>query len=112
MAGCIFCTIVAKETTADLVYEDDDVVAFRDVHPKYPVHLLVVPKLHLPSAAALGGAHDALAGKCLRVGAELARKAGLAESGFRLLTNTGLDAGQLVPHLHVHVLGGGPLRPI
>ena len=112
MADCLFCRIVRKEIPADVVYEDGEVVAFRDIHPKYRVHLLVIPKNHLASAAAISPAQDALMGKVLRVGGELAQAQGLLESGFRLLTNTGPDAGQVVPHVHLHLLGGEPLRPL
>lgn len=110
MSDCLFCRIVARELPADVVYEDADILAFRDIRPKYRVHLLVIPKLHLGGAASLEIANDALAGKVLRTGAELARQEGLADSGFRLVTNQGTDAGQVVDHLHLHVLGGQPLR--
>ncbi len=109
---CIFCQIARKELSAEVVYEDDAVMAFRDTHPKYPVHLLVIPKAHLSSAADLTPEHDALAGTLLRVGAQLAREHGVADAGFRLVTNTGPDSGQVVHHLHVHVLGGAPLHPL
>lgn len=112
MSGCVFCKIAAKEVSATVVYEDDDVLAFLDIHPKYRVHVLIIPKMHLASAADVIPAHDALAGKLLRVGADLAEKEGLRDSGFRLLTNTGPDSGQVVDHLHMHLLGGEPLRPI
>ena len=110
MPVCLFCDIVARKTPADILYEDEDLVAFRDIRPKYPVHVLLVPKRHLASAAALVPTLDLVAGKLLRIGARLAVEAGLAASGFRLLTNTGDDAGQVVPHLHMHLLGGAPLR--
>lgn len=112
MADCVFCRIASTEIPAAIVYEDDAVVAFRDIHPKYRVHLLVIPRAHLASAAELQPEHDALVGRLFRTGADLARKEGLAESGFRLLLNTGPDSGQVVHHLHVHLLGGEPLRPI
>ncbi len=112
MVDCLFCRIAAKELPAAIVYEDDDVVAFRDIHPKYRVHLLVIPKQHVASAAELVPTLDALAGTLLRVGAELAKKEGVAASGFRLLTNVGAHAGQAVDHLHLHLLGGERLRPL
>jgi histidine triad (HIT) family protein len=112
MNTCLFCLIARKEIPADVVYEDDEVVAFRDIHPKYRVHVLVIPKSHIASAAAIGPEQDALMGKVLRVGGELAAAQGLLESGFRLLTNTGPDAGQVVPHVHLHLIGGEPLRPV
>lgn len=112
MADCVFCRIAARQAAADIVYEDDDVVAFRDIHPKYRVHILVVPKRHIASAAELRTEHDELSGKLLRVGADLAAKEGVTDSGFRLLTNTGPNSGQVVDHLHLHVLGGELLHPI
>lgn len=112
MADCLFCRIVRKEIPANVVYEDEDVLAFHDLHPKYRVHVLVVPKNHIASAAAAIPEQDALMGKVLRVGAELAQAQGLAQSGFRLLTNTGPDAGQIVPHVHIHLLGGEQLRSL
>ncbi len=110
MNNCLFCRIAAHEQAADIVYEDDEVIAFRDIHPKYRVHLLVIPKMHLSGVQELKEQHDALAGKLLRVGAALAEKENIADAGFRLLTNQGPDAGQVVHHLHLHVLGGEPLR--
>lgn len=112
MVDCLFCRIVQKELPSAIVYEDEDVVAFRDIHPTYRVHLLVIPKEHVASAAELTPEHDALAGKLLRIGSDLAKKEGVAESGFRLLTNVGAHAGQVVHHLHLHLLGGEPLRPL
>lgn len=110
VSGCLFCRIVARELPADIVYEDVEVLAFRDIRPAYPVHLLVVPNLHLAGVADLRVEHEPLAGKLLRIGAELARREGIAHSGFRLLMNQGPDAGQVVQHLHLHVLGGEPLH--
>ena len=97
---------------ATILYEDSEVVAFHDIHPKYPVHILIVPKQHVASAAELRPEHDAIAGKLLRSGAMLAEKRGIAGSGFRLVMNTGPNAGQVVQHLHAHLLGGSPLRPL
>lgn len=97
---------------ADILYEDDAVIAFTDIHPKYRVHLLVIPKVHIASASDLTREQDALVGALLRVGAQLARERGVADSGFRLVANAGPDSGQIVGHLHVHVLGGEPLRPL
>lgn len=111
-ADCIFCRIASKGVPATVVYEDADVMAFRDIHPKYRVHVLLIPKAHVPSAAALTPEQDALAGRLLRLGAELARREGITSSGFRLLTNIGPDAGQVVQHLHLHLVGGEPLHPI
>lgn len=109
---CIFCRIASHDLAADVVFEDDDLIVFRDLRPKYRVHLLLVPKTHVASVAELNPAHDAMIGKLLRIGADIAWKEGIAQSGFRLLTNVGSDAGQIVPHLHIHLLGGEPLHPL
>jgi len=109
---CLFCRIAAREAPADIVYEDDDLVAFRDIHPKYQVHFLLIPKVHVASVADVKKEHEPLLGKILRVSGELARQYGLSESGFRVLMNTGPDAGQVIAHLHLHVLGGERLRAI
>lgn len=111
-SDCIFCKIAIHEIPTEVLHEDNEVIAFPDLHPKYPVHLLVIPKAHISSAAALEPSHDALLGKVFRVGAALAKQQGLGERGFRLLTNSGPDSGQEVHHLHMHVLGGERLRPL
>lgn len=112
MPDCLFCKIARKELSASSIYEDDEVLAFHDIHPKYRVHVLLIPKMHVGSASELQAKHDVLVGKLLRIGGELARQLGIADSGFRLLTNTGPHAGQVIDHLHVHLLGGEILRPI
>ena len=103
---CIFCKIAAGQIPANKVHEDDRCLAIRDLHPQAPVHVLVIPREHVVSASALHEGHDALAGHLLRVGAKVAADEGVAESGYRLVFNTGPDAGQSVFHLHLHVLGG------
>ena len=108
MSDCLFCKIVAGELPADRVYEDDRVVAFRDIQSKAPVHLLVVPRRHLESLEALSPADDALVGHCLRLLPRLAGEQGL-QSGFRTVINTGEGGGQEVMHLHIHLLGGPQL---
>ncbi len=105
MSDCIFCRIVAGEIPAERVYEDEEVIAFRDIHPKAPVHLLVIPRRHIPSLEALAPEDDALAGRILRLLPRLAREQGL-EDGFRTVINTGPGGGQEVFHLHFHLLGG------
>jgi histidine triad (HIT) family protein len=107
MESCIFCRIASKEAPADLAYEDDRAVAFHDIAPMAPFHVLVIPKTHV---ASLADADDpALLGHLLTVAAKIARDAGYAERGFRVATNTGPDGGQAVPHLHFHVHAGRPL---
>jgi histidine triad (HIT) family protein len=108
-ADCLFCRIAAGEIPADIVHEDDLVVAFRDVAPKAPTHVLVIPREHLASVAELDQAHERLIARIVSVANRVAVADGVAESGYRLVTNVGADAGQSVGHLHVHVLGGRSL---
>ncbi|CAN5629148.1 histidine triad nucleotide-binding protein [soil metagenome] len=104
--SCLFCRIAGAELPADRVHEDDLVVAIRDINPVAPVHLLLMPRAHIDSAADLGEADGPMLGRLFAVGARLAREAGLPERGYRLVSNIGPDGGQSVPHLHVHLLGG------
>jgi histidine triad (HIT) family protein len=106
---CLFCKIVRREIAADVVFEDDDVLAFKDVRPAAPSHALVIPKKHLTSIHDAQAEDGALLGRMMLVAREVAEKLGLGSSGYRLVINTGPDAGQSVFHLHVHVLGGRPL---
>lgn len=105
-SDCLFCRIVAGEIPSDRVHEDDTTLAFRDIAPKAPTHILVIPKAHIPSLAELAEEHGPLVGRMLAVIAALARSEGIADRGYRVVTNTGPDAGQSVPHLHLHLLGG------
>ena len=109
MSDCIFCRIVRGEVPSERVYEDEQVVAFRDVNPQAPVHILVVPREHLVNALALGEPQKELAGHLILVANELARREGIAESGYRLVLNCNRDGGQSVDHLHLHLLGGRPM---
>jgi len=102
--ACLFCRIARKEIPATLVAETDECVAFRDINPEAPVHILVIPRDHIPSASAVKDA--AVVGKMTQLAAELAKREGIAESGYRLVMNTNADAGQTVFHLHMHLLGG------
>ena len=102
---CIFCKIANGEISANKVYEDDGVLAFHDLEPQAPVHILIIPKAHIASAAEIGEAESALAGKLLAAAAKIAGEQGLTQ-GFRLVINCGESAGQSVQHLHVHLLGG------
>lgn len=104
--GCIFCRIVEGEVPARVVHEDEDTMAFRDVNPQAPVHLLVIPRRHVEAVSDLADSDRELAGRLLLVAGEVAREAGLEDSGYRIVANTGSDGGQTVPHLHLHVLGG------
>ncbi|WP_084557344.1 HIT domain-containing protein [Hamadaea tsunoensis] len=109
MTDCLFCRIVAGEIPSTRVHETDDVLAFRDINPKAPVHVLVIPKAHHDDVAAMAAADPGLAGAVLAVAGAVAAAEGLAESGFRVLFNTGPDSGMEVAHAHAHVLGGRPL---
>lgn len=109
MSQCLFCRIVSREIPAQIVYEDDDVLAFRDINPQAPTHLLVIPKRHIASLNELTPADDALAGQLLRRAAALAATAGVDGSGYRTVVNTNGDAGQTVFHIHVHLVGGRSL---
>ena len=108
MENCLFCKIVAGEIPSNKVYEDDRVLAFRDIAPQAPVHILVIPKEHIPSAAAVTAENSALAAACLEAVAKIADQEHL-DNGFRLISNCGTDAGQTVPHLHFHILAGKPM---
>lgn len=104
MADCLFCRIVRREIPATVVAEDDDCLAFRDITPRAPVHVLVIPKAHV---ASLDEATDAAQlGKLSLMAAEIARREGIADAGYRTVVNTGPDAGQTVFHIHLHLLGG------
>lgn len=108
-ADCIFCKIVAGDIPSTKVLETERVFAFRDLYPKAPTHVLVVPKDHYANVAELTAADPALAGELLHATAEVAAAEGVAESGWRLFANTGPDGGQDVFHVHFHVAGGKPL---
>lgn len=107
--NCIFCRIVAGEIPADVVRESDRVMAFRDLDPKAPVHLLLIPKEHVESVAELGDIHAETLVDIMQAATQLARAEGIDESGWRLVTNIGADGGQSVFHLHFHLLGGRPM---
>ena len=108
-SSCLFCRIVAGEIPADIVRESDRVLAFRDVNPQAPVHILLIPKEHVESVADVAE-HDAgTLADIMQAAAHLARAEGIADSGWRLVTNVGPDGGQTVYHLHFHLLGGRPM---
>jgi histidine triad (HIT) family protein len=109
MSDCLFCTIAAGGIPADVVHSDDEVLAFRDVSPQAPVHVLVIPRAHYATASELATADPGLAGRLLAVAGEIAAREGVEDSGYRIVTNTGDSAGQSVHHVHFHVLGGRAL---
>ena len=102
--NCLFCRIVRKEIPAKIVAETEDCVAFRDINPQAPVHILVVPRQHIPTAKDVND--PAVVGKLTQLAADLASREGVADSGYRLVINTNADAGQTVFHLHMHLLAG------
>jgi histidine triad (HIT) family protein len=106
MADNIFAKIIAKEMPAKIVFEDDRALAFRDVNPKAPVHILIVPKKDIARISEATAADEPLLGHLLSVAAEIARKEGIDGTGYRLVINKGAHAGESVPHLHLHLLGG------
>jgi len=109
MSDCLFCKICEGKIPAAITYRDDEVLAFKDINPKAPFHQLVIPIRHVVSLATADEKDAALLGKLMLVGARLARESGLADGGFRVVTNVGPDAGQSVLHVHLHVLAGRPL---
>lgn len=109
MMECIFCKVVAGEIPSKRVYEDEDMLAFSDINPQAPVHLLLIPKEHITSLAALADRHAPLVGRMMLRLRDLAKEAGL-EDGFRVVNNCGARAGQTVSHIHFHLLGGRDLQ--
>jgi histidine triad (HIT) family protein len=107
--GSIFSKIIAREIPARIVYEDDSCLAFHDVSPQAPVHLLVVPKREIERIGTTTAADEALLGHLLFIAQSVAKREGLGDTGFRIVINNGRDGGESVPHLHVHVLGGRQL---
>lgn len=110
MSECIFCRIVAGELPAELIHEDDEIVAFRDIEPQAPVHVLIVPRRHVATLLDLDPEDAGLLGRLQTTAIHLARRLGLEERGFRLVLNCLEEAGQSVFHIHLHLLGGRPMR--
>ena len=110
MTDCIFCKIAAGEIPADIVFQDEQVTAFRDISPVAPTHILIIPNRHIASTNDLSEADQSLAGRLLGVTALIAEQEGIKESGYRLIMNTGPDAHQVVFHMHLHLLGGQKMR--
>lgn len=109
MSTCLFCRIIAGEIPATKVHEDDRFVAFNDINPQAPMHVLIVPREHIATLNDLDAGHDDLVGGMIRLGASIAAERGFATSGYRTVFNCNADAGQAVFHLHLHVLGGRKL---
>lgn len=106
---CIFCKIIAGEAPTEILFQDDQVTAFGDLHPKAPVHILIVPNKHIPSVSELSTQDEGLIGHLFTTAARLAERQGIHRRGYRLIINTGPDAGQSVFHLHLHLIGGKPI---
>jgi histidine triad (HIT) family protein len=109
MADCLFCSIIEGKIKGAIVYQDDTVVAFRDIRPEAPVHLLIVPRKHISSLSKVEPGDVPVFGAIFTAAAQLAEEFGVAESGYRVVVNNGADAGQSVFHLHYHLLGGRPM---
>ena len=109
MADCLFCKIVAGQIPAAIVFQNDHVLAFNDITPRAPTHVLIVPRRHIPSLNELGPDDDALVGEMVRAAAAIAKDQGLADRGYRTVFNCNADAGQTVFHIHLHLLGGRTL---
>lgn len=107
--GCLFCRIIAGEIPSDVIYQDEDFLAFRDIEPMAPTHLIIVPKTHITSLAELTEQQQGFIGRLIILAQKLAEKEGIAERGYRLAINCGPEGGQVVPHLHFHLIGGRKL---
>jgi histidine triad (HIT) family protein len=109
MSDCLFCKIIDKQIKADIVFEDERAIAFRDIKPTAPTHVLVIPRVHITSLNDVLAEHEADVGHLFRVAAQVAKQEGIAQNGYRTVFNCGPDAGQSVFHIHLHVVGGKPL---
>jgi len=110
MSDCVFCKIISGEAPGDILYHDDLVTAFRDTHPVAPTHVLVIPNQHIASVNELDGDDEMLVGHLFIVARQLAEREGIKISGYRLIVNTGPHGGQVVYHLHLHLIGGQRMR--
>ncbi|GAG98903.1 unnamed protein product [marine sediment metagenome] len=106
---CIFCKIINKTAAASIIYEDNNIIVIKDTEPKAPLHLLIIPKKHIPSINHLELEDKTLVGELFLTAKKIAKDQGVAETGYRLIFDTGKDAGQTIDHLHLHLLGGGKL---
>ncbi|MDD3498266.1 MAG: histidine triad nucleotide-binding protein [Candidatus Moranbacteria bacterium] len=110
MKDCLFCKIINKEIPADIIYEDDEVLAFNDIHPLAPMHVLIIPKKHIGSINDLQEDDSELVGKMILIAKKLAKDKGIDKDGYKLLFRTGKHGGQEVPHIHLHLIGGAQLK--
>ncbi len=109
MTDCLFCKIISREVPGDIVYEDDKIIAFKDIEPQAPVHVLIVPREHIPALVDLTEETADIIGYLHYKTREIAKEMGIEERGFRLICNYGKDANQIVPHIHFHLIGGRSL---
>lgn len=112
MDDCLFCDIAQKRQASDMVFEDSELAAFRDINPKAATHILIVPKRHIESLASVTPDDSALLGRLLRRAQLLAEQEGIDQSGYKVVINTGRHGGQVIDHLHIHLLGGEPVRQL
>jgi len=106
----LFCRIISREIPSDVVYQDDEFLAFKDIHPQAPTHILIIPKTHFDSLVEISDQQEKLMGRLVIIAKKLAEKEGLAKNGYRLVLNCGAEGGQVVPHLHLHLIGGRKLN--
>jgi len=111
MTNCIFCKIAKRELPTNLIYEDDKVIAFDDIHPRAPIHKLIIPRQHIATLNDLNSNDTALAGHLLYTAQQLAKQLGIAETGYRVVMNCNAGGGQIVFHIHLHLLGGRSMAP-
>ncbi|MBN4069260.1 histidine triad nucleotide-binding protein [Beggiatoa alba] len=109
MSDCLFCKLINGDIPTDIVYQDDDVFAFRDVNPQAPIHILVIPKQHIATINDTDESHQAVLGKLVLTAKKIAKEQGIADNGYRLVVNCNQDGGQTVFHIHLHLLGGRSL---
>jgi histidine triad (HIT) family protein len=109
-SDCLFCKIISGDIPGTIVHRDDQVTAFRDLHPLAPTHILIVPNKHIDSVNGVTPEDEPLVGRLFTVARDLAQKEGISENGYRLIANTGADGGQTIFHLHVHLLGGDKMK--
>ncbi len=107
---CLFCRIISGEIPSEVVYQDDEFLAFKDIHPQAPTHILIIPKIHFDSLVEISDQQEKLMGRLVIIAKKLAKKEGLAKNGYRLVLNCGAEGGQVVPHLHLHLIGGRKLN--
>lgn len=109
MGDCLFCKIISKEISSDIVFENEYVLAFKDINPVAPVHVLVIPKVHIQDLNMVDNENQKYVCECIKAIKEVAKITGIYENGYRVISNVGEDGGQVIPHLHFHVIGGKTL---